>query len=85
MGCRQEIHKLISRACRPGLRWDWLCPKGEWTLVHKILALSQGAHAFHGKVDFLNPRNTRSFQCGSAETNLASIHEDVGLIPGLHQ
>ena len=48
MGCRQEIHKLIGRACRPGLRWDWLCPKGEWTMVDKILALSQGAHAFHG-------------------------------------
>ena len=25
----------------------------------------------------------RSFQCGSAEKNLTSIHEDAGLIPGL--
>ena len=26
-----------------------------------------------------------SFRCGSAETNLMSIHEDVGLTPGLSQ
>ena len=27
----------------------------------------------------------RSSHCGSAETNLTSIHEDVGSIPGLAQ
>ena len=27
----------------------------------------------------------RSSCCGTAETNLTSIHEDVGLIPGLTQ
>ena len=29
--------------------------------------------------------NLRSSRCGSAETNLASIHEEAGLIPGLAQ
>ena len=28
---------------------------------------------------------TGSYHCGSAETNPSSIHEDVGLIPGLAQ
>ena len=28
---------------------------------------------------------TEEFLCGSAETNLTSIHEDAGSIPGLHQ
>ena len=28
---------------------------------------------------------TQSSPCGTAETNLTSIHEDVGLIPGLAQ
>ena len=27
----------------------------------------------------------RNFRCGSAETNLTSIHEDTGSIPGLAQ
>ena len=27
----------------------------------------------------------RSSRCGSAETNLTSIHEEAGLIPGLAQ
>ena len=27
----------------------------------------------------------RSSRCGAVETNLTSIHEDVGLIPGLTQ
>ena len=30
-------------------------------------------------------KDTRSFHCGSAETNLTSIHEDAGLIPGVAQ
>ena len=29
--------------------------------------------------------NCRSSHCGEAETNSTSIHEDVGLIPGLTQ
>ena len=28
---------------------------------------------------------SRSFCCGAAETNPTSIHEDMGLIPGLAQ
>ena len=28
---------------------------------------------------------SRSFHCGSVVTNLTSIHEDAGLIPGLTQ
>ena len=32
----------------------------------------------------LKPKHWRS-HCGSADTNLSSIHEDVGLIPGLAQ
>ena len=27
----------------------------------------------------------RSFRCGAVETNLTSVHEDAGLIPGLNQ
>ena len=30
-------------------------------------------------------KQTRSSYCGAAETNPTSIHEDVGLIPGLDQ
>ena len=31
----------------------------------------------------INYRTLRSSHCGGAETNLTSIHEDTGLIPGL--
>ena len=30
-------------------------------------------------------KNSREFSCGSVETNMTSIHEDEGLIPGLTQ
>ncbi len=33
----------------------------------------------------LKIRSSQSSRCGSAETNLTSIHEDEGLIPGLTQ
>ena len=42
------------------------------------------------KLDTLSEKNKKknhveSSRCGSAETNLTSIHEDTGLIPGLAQ
>ena len=35
-------------------------------------------------INFINKKLVSS-HCGAVETNLASIHEDVGLIPGLAQ
>ena len=43
---------------------------------------------FHG-MDLIHDKNEKSIgvpvRCGSAETNLTSIHEDEGSIPGLAQ
>ena len=42
---------------------------------------------FAGPDIFCKPKdfNKWSSHCGSAETNLTSIHEDTGSIPGLYQ
>ena len=48
MWCKQEIHKLISWACRLGFRWKWVYVNGEWLLVDKLLTLLEGTHPFHG-------------------------------------
>ena len=36
-------------------------------------------------MDFHQNKDSKISPCGSAETNLISIHEDVGLVPGLDQ
>ena len=41
--------------------------------------------ALVGKLALIKSKYPGSSHCGSAETNLTSIHEDVGLIPGLTQ
>ena len=38
-----------------------------------------------GAVPTISQRVPGNSHCGAAETNPASIHEDVGLIPGLTQ
>ena len=37
------------------------------------------------KIIFLKKKHFQSSLCGAMETNLTSIYEDVGSIPGLHQ
>ena len=42
--------------------------------------------SFHGYVFYtINLKNLRSSPCGSVITNVTSIHEDLGSIPGLAQ
>ena len=51
---------------------------GNWERVNDVGSVV-------GKVTGLKMPQIWSSRCGSAETDLTSIHEDTGLIPGLSQ
>ena len=50
---------------------------GEWE--------AQSTKGYRGKRPRSKHNRTGSSHCGAVEMNLTSIHEDVGLIPGLAQ
>ena len=58
--------------------------QGTLTYAFKVLKLAISKQKKMFKVFFLKIKR-RSSHCGSVETNLTSMHEDSGLIPGLAQ
>ena len=50
------------------------CPYSSWWIEHHLIPLS------HFRLRIVYPGSSH---CGAAEMNPTSIHEDVGLTPGL--
>ena len=75
----------------PALLWLWQRPVAvapiqflAWELLH-ALSMALKRKQTNKKQTNKKPFKTIWTSCGSAETNLTSIHEDASLIPGLTQ
>ena len=57
----------------------------EWNLFQEYKVFFFGVCQSVSVIHHINKLKNRSSHCGSAETNLTSIHEDAGSVPGPSQ
>jgi len=86
LGCGAISQLLCRRIQGPGMRTLAVGEGGRRVLLSKPQSL-EGSRVYSGQgvTACYSKCSVWSSRCGPAETNLTSIHEDEGSIPGLAQ